>query len=44
MKNTLEGINRGVTEAEEQMSEMEDRLTEITATERKDERKELRAV
>ena len=32
MKNTLEGINR-ITEAEEWISEVEDRVVEITATE-----------
>ena len=33
MKNTLEGINNRITEAEEQISEMENKLAEITATE-----------
>ena len=32
MKNTLEGINR-INEAEEWISELEDRLVEITAIE-----------
>ena len=31
MNNTLEGINR-ITEAEEQISDLEDRMVEITAT------------
>ena len=30
MKNTLEGINSRTTEAEEQVSELEDRTVEIT--------------
>ena len=33
MKNTLEGINSRITEAEEQISELEDRMVEITAKE-----------
>ena len=32
-KKTLEGINRIITEAEEQLSELEDRMVEITAEE-----------
>ena len=35
MKNTLEGINSRITEAEEQISDLEDRMVEITATEQK---------
>ena len=31
MKNTLEGINSRITEAEEQISELEDRMVDITA-------------
>ena len=31
MKNKLEGINRRINEAEEQISELEDRLVKITA-------------
>ena len=31
MKNTLEGINSRITEAEEQISELEDRMVEIIA-------------
>ena len=31
MKNTLEGINARITEAEEQISEPEDKMVEITA-------------
>ena len=34
IKNTLEGTNSGVTEAEEQISELEDRMAEITAEEK----------
>ena len=39
MKNTLEGINRRITEAEEWTSELEDRMVEITATEQNKERR-----
>ena len=34
MKNTLEGINSRITEAEEQMSYLEDRMVEFTAAEK----------
>ena len=33
MDNTLEGINSRITEAEEQMNDLEDRMVEITWTE-----------
>ena len=33
MKNTLEGINSRITEAEEWISELEDRMVEITVME-----------
>ena len=33
MKITLEGINSRITEAEEQISELEDRMVEFTAVE-----------
>ena len=33
MENTLEGINSRVTEAEEKISELEDRMVEITVKE-----------
>ena len=33
MSDTLEGINRRITEAEEQINELEDRMVEITAAE-----------
>ena len=39
MKNTLEGINSRVYEAEEQISELEDRLVEITAMEQNKEKR-----
>ena len=39
MKNTLEGINSRITEAEEQISELEDRMVEITATEQNKDRR-----
>ena len=32
-KNTLEGINNRITEAEEQISDLEDRMVEFTAAE-----------
>ena len=35
MKNTLEGINSRITEAEEQISDLEDRTLEFTAVEQK---------
>ena len=34
-KNTLEGINRRITEAEDRISEVEDRKVEINESERK---------
>ena len=33
MNNTLEGINHGIIEVEEQVSDLEDRMVGITATE-----------
>ena len=33
MKNTLEGINSRINESEEQISELEDKVVEITSTE-----------
>ena len=33
MKTTLEGINSRITEAEERMSDLEDRMVEFTAVE-----------
>ena len=41
MKNTLEGINGRITEAEEWISDLEDRMVEITAAEKNKERKEV---
>ena len=38
MKNTLEGINNRITEAEEWISELEDRMVEITANEQSKEK------
>ena len=38
MKNTLEGINSRITEAEEWVSELEDGMGEITATEENEEK------
>ena len=35
MKNTLEGINSRLNDTEEQISELEDRVIEITETDRK---------
>ena len=40
IKNTLEGINRRITEAEEWKSEVKDRIVEITAKEENKEKKE----
>ena len=39
MKNTQEGINSRITEAEEQLSELEDRMVEITAEEQNKEKR-----
>ena len=39
MKNTLEGINNRITEAEERVSEMEDKMVEITAKEQNKEKR-----
>ena len=39
IKNTLEGINSRITVAEEQKIDLEDRMVEITATERKKKKK-----
>ena len=33
IKNSLEGINSRITEAEERISDLEDKIVEITATE-----------
>ena len=38
-KNTLEGINSRITEAEERISDLEDRMVEITATEQNKEKR-----
>ena len=38
MKNTLEGSNSRINEAEEQISELEDRVVEITAMEQNKEK------
>ena len=44
MKNTLEGSNSRITEAEERISDLEDRMVEFTATEqnKEKERKEMK--
>ena len=39
MKNTLKGINSKITEAEEQKSELEDKMMEITAEEQNKEKR-----
>ena len=39
MKNTLERINSRINEAEEQISELEDRMVEITAAEQNKEKR-----
>ena len=38
-KNTLEGINSRITKAEEQISDLEDRMVEITAMEQDKEKR-----
>ena len=39
LKNTLEGINSRITEAEERISDLEDRMVEFTAMEQKKEKR-----
>ena len=39
MKNTLEGINRRITEAEERISDLKDRMVEFTATKQNKEKR-----
>ena len=39
MKTTLEGINSRITEAEERISDLEDRMVEFTAAEQKKEKR-----
>ena len=39
IKNSLEGINSRITEAEERISKLEDKMVEITARERNKEEK-----
>ena len=46
MKNTLEGINNRITDAEEWISELEDKMVEISAKEQNKEKrmKELKTI
>ena len=39
MKNTLEGINSRITEAEEEINELEGRMVEITTAEQNKEKR-----
>ena len=39
MKNTLEGSNSRITEVEERISDLEDRMVEFTATEQNKEKR-----
>ena len=39
MKTTLEGINSRITEAEEQISDLEDRMVEFTSVEQNKEKR-----
>ena len=39
IKNSLEGINSGITEAEERISDLEDKIVEITTTEQNKEKR-----
>ena len=39
MKNTLRGINSNITETEEQISDLEDRMVEFTAAEQNKEKR-----
>ena len=41
IKNTLEGTNSIITEAEDRISEVEDRMVEINEAERKKEKKKI---
>ena len=43
INNTLEGINSKITEAEEQINDLEDRMVEITVTERRVEKRMKRS-
>ena len=42
IQNTLEGTNRRITEGEDRVSEVEDRMVEINETERKTEKRILK--
>ena len=42
IKNSLEGINSGVTEAEERVSDLEDKIVEITTAEQTKEKRRKR--
>ena len=44
VENTLDGINNRITEEEEQISELEDKMVKITAVEQNKEQKEMRIV
>ena len=44
MKNTLEGINNRKTEAEEQISELEDKMVEISAKEQNKKKKRMKRI
>ena len=39
MKNTVEGINSSITEAEEHISDLEDKMVEFTAAEQNKEKR-----
>ena len=39
IKNSLEGINRRITEAKEQVSDLEEKIVEITTAEQNKEKK-----
>ena len=42
IKNTLEGTNSRITEAEGRISEVEDRMAEVNETERENKKNELK--
>ena len=44
IKNSLEGINSRTSEAEEQISDLEDKRVEITTTEQKKEKKKMKRI
>ena len=44
MNNTLEGINSRITESEERINDLEDRMMEITAAEQNTDKNKVKTV